>query len=871
VGKIVTFYSYKGGTGRSMALGNVAWVLASNGAKVLAVDWDLEAPGLHRYFRPFLSDRELTRFESQGVIDFMVDFVERLSTRPAETSERGAEWFKEHADLSKWGKRLLWPSGEDAETPAGGFIDFVPAGRQGAQYAKRVNSFDWAGFYERYKGGAFMDAVRASMKKYDWVLIDSRTGVSDTAGICTTQLPDILVVCFTLNYQSIDGSVAVAESAKQSRKDLLILPVPTRLDGNEEKLLKAMMGYAQRQFRPLLEPSIAQAEYWREMGVPYFSRYAYCEKLAPFEEQVNVSTSTLPAMETLTRYITGQRISRLGPLPKEHRAAALADFEEMPDEADSRVPEPVKRSTGFLRRLLTRSLYVWKARPITNSVFAGLVVLAGLYAARSWQKSPTPQDLVERLAEDAGKDLRAGRRDHGALLLAEAAGRLDPAVIIEARSEPGRQIYEALMDLKVFRLGLAQAGTDVVQISPDGKFVASTGPQKVTQLCRFPPTGHPGGLNVGYSAVAFSPDSRFLATGGRNGSVSVWDTASQNRVWQWDNPDPNSAWVTALAFSPNGNLLGAGTDTGEIMIAKVDPWSVLMPNGAAHLVQPGGVLSLAFSLDSIYLATGGADSVAHFWTYKQTKPVESLAPLKGPVYSIVFVPTNNRTDPRRLATASGTSGSGAVTLWTQTAGVPNRSELWSDATALRDEPYSVAFSPNGESVVIGRTGSPTLAGPFNRGVTQSGFGADVRTVSFSADGKRLLTGNGLGLVQLWDVAKGAELQRISVAHAVKSVALSHDGKYFAIASDDGVFGAFVHVGTNDSTPFSALEVRGLACSQTADSQLKADEWKHYFGSEPLRYTCGGSATILVPRAIARPIRPRPAPPSVSWVRMPRIF
>ena len=44
-GKIVTFYSYKGGTGRTMALANVAWILASNGLKVLVVDWDLDSPG----------------------------------------------------------------------------------------------------------------------------------------------------------------------------------------------------------------------------------------------------------------------------------------------------------------------------------------------------------------------------------------------------------------------------------------------------------------------------------------------------------------------------------------------------------------------------------------------------------------------------------------------------------------------------------------------------------------------------------------------------------------------------------------------------------------------------------------------------------
>ena len=42
-GQVVTFYSYKGGTGRTMALANVAWILAANGKKVLTIDWDLES------------------------------------------------------------------------------------------------------------------------------------------------------------------------------------------------------------------------------------------------------------------------------------------------------------------------------------------------------------------------------------------------------------------------------------------------------------------------------------------------------------------------------------------------------------------------------------------------------------------------------------------------------------------------------------------------------------------------------------------------------------------------------------------------------------------------------------------------------------
>jgi Mrp family chromosome partitioning ATPase len=47
---ICTFYSYKGGVGRSMALAKSADILARAGLRVLMIDFDLEAPGLEQYF-----------------------------------------------------------------------------------------------------------------------------------------------------------------------------------------------------------------------------------------------------------------------------------------------------------------------------------------------------------------------------------------------------------------------------------------------------------------------------------------------------------------------------------------------------------------------------------------------------------------------------------------------------------------------------------------------------------------------------------------------------------------------------------------------------------------------------------------------------
>ena len=98
VGRIITFYSYKGGTGRTMALANVACLLAEAiGAaqRVLVVDWDLEAPGLHRFFPPRLRGEsglasDIGLDATPGLIDLFGELGRRLPSEPA-SSEDAAE------------------------------------------------------------------------------------------------------------------------------------------------------------------------------------------------------------------------------------------------------------------------------------------------------------------------------------------------------------------------------------------------------------------------------------------------------------------------------------------------------------------------------------------------------------------------------------------------------------------------------------------------------------------------------------------------------------------------------------------------------------------------------------------------------------
>jgi cellulose biosynthesis protein BcsQ len=246
-GQVITFYSYKGGTGRSMALANFAWVLAAAGKRVLAIDWDLEAPGLHRYFHPFLSDPELS--STEGVIDFVIRFVEAASARPPGHPLMD-DWYLSHARIAPYANPI------DYAFSNGGRLDFISAGKQGEAYAARVNSFNWKNFYEKLGGWSVMEEMRESLRSiYDFILIDSRTGVSDTAGICTVQMPDIVVVCFTLNFQSIDGASAAARSIIEQRtrkeKPVRIFPVPMRVELSAEKIkYEQVSSYALRRFLP---------------------------------------------------------------------------------------------------------------------------------------------------------------------------------------------------------------------------------------------------------------------------------------------------------------------------------------------------------------------------------------------------------------------------------------------------------------------------------------------------------------------------------------------------------------------------------------------------------------------------------------------
>ena len=229
-GQIITFYSYKGGVGRSRALANTAYQLARNGKEVLCIDFDLEAPGLIQYFRKWIEDEE-TWNELQnrpGVIDIFYSYQEYiLLTNP----------FRE---IMNW-KNLI-TSIEIPDESKLFSLDFIGPGRQGDDYGKRVVGFDWKVFYEKLEGGNFIEHLRDQFRKaYDFVLIDSRTGLSDIGGICAIQFPTILIIVFSSSPQSVRGLETILPDIESRHRRLRtdqpipIIPLPCRIDRREEK------------------------------------------------------------------------------------------------------------------------------------------------------------------------------------------------------------------------------------------------------------------------------------------------------------------------------------------------------------------------------------------------------------------------------------------------------------------------------------------------------------------------------------------------------------------------------------------------------------------------------------------------------------
>lgn len=295
--EIVTFYSFKGGTGRTMALANIALLTARLGKNVLVIDWDLEAPGLHRYFTNYIEGTEEQLNQKPGLIDFFIRMDQKLAKLEDGLVIKNAQILE-----------LLRKTGIHdylLETSLRG-ITLLKAGAFTNDYPEKISRFNWESFFKLAPG--FFACFCTYLKEYfDFVYIDSRTGFTDTSGICTTLMPEKLCLVFTPNKQSLDGVKIMGEKALSYRmnstdfRPLKIYPIPSRVELAEKDLRKFWRkGYnsvitkdAIDGFQPVFEDLFNRyyglehcdlTNYFDIVQIHHEPKYAYGEKLAVLNE-----------------------------------------------------------------------------------------------------------------------------------------------------------------------------------------------------------------------------------------------------------------------------------------------------------------------------------------------------------------------------------------------------------------------------------------------------------------------------------------------------------------------------------------------------------------------------------------------------------
>lgn len=200
--KTITFYSYKGGVGRTLALSNIAIYLSRLGFNVCLMDFDLEAPALPYKFSRYIRTEDI----KNGLVDYMDFFLQK------------DEFPSSLDDFSN----VIFPSGKSR-----GSIRLIPAGNPlTAAYWKKLSSINWNSLFYNTDGDAgegvpfFLELKERIEKEFnpDFLLIDSRTGITEMSGICTSILPDKVVFFIVNNKENKDGARQILRGLRQVKR-----------------------------------------------------------------------------------------------------------------------------------------------------------------------------------------------------------------------------------------------------------------------------------------------------------------------------------------------------------------------------------------------------------------------------------------------------------------------------------------------------------------------------------------------------------------------------------------------------------------------------------------------------------------------------
>lgn len=313
-------------------------------------------------------------------------------------------------------------------------------------------------------------------------------------------------------------------------------------------------------------------------------------------------------------------------------------------------------------------------------------------------------------------------------------------------------------------------------------------------------------------AVAFSKDGKKFITGGWNRSAKIWETATGKLLVTLP---VGGLFVDSVAFSPDGRTVAIG---GNDKKGFIRIWNIA--SGKPETTPDGfkgppddelkdGVLSVTFSRDGSKLLTSSYDKTARLWDVKSGRQLQIYKGHSWFVWSAAFSP-----DESQIVTASQ---DGSVIIWNTESATRLKQFLEHQGPV-----YSAAFAPDGKHVVTGGYDKKVLVWQprdvpaFNlrklaaKGVKSEegkvqaadeedkntevdrvpvlsleGHGGPVRSVSFSADGKLVLSGSHDNSVKVWDAETGKTLKTLH-GHGswVRACRFSPDDRIVLSASHD---------------------------------------------------------------------------------------
>jgi len=326
----------------------------------------------------------------------------------------------------------------------------------------------------------------------------------------------------------------------------------------------------------------------------------------------------------------------------------------------------------------------------------------------------------------------------------------------------------------MLQLGHAD-GASAVAFSPDGKYILTGSPDHTARLWetssgkeirRF--EGHTAEVH----SVAFSPDGKLILTGSYDRTARLWDAASGAEIRQFVG---HSDQVLSAAFSSDGKQVLTGSKDGTARLCDTASGNVIREFPKI----PRGLASVALSPDGKGLLVGEAFGWPQLFDASSGRPVRRFfVDHAGTVGSIAFSP-----DGKQIVTATEAIGGGKpmVRLWDAASGKQIRS-----FEGHTNSVQSVGFSPDGKQILTASSDRTARLWDVASGkeIRQFGHSDVLRTAALSPDGKSVLTG-GLG-VWLWDTENGKEIRPFKGEfHIVASVAFSPSGKQLVTASVDG--------------------------------------------------------------------------------------